>query len=408
MFVQDVKEPYPDDGLTVELTYQQYVEKKKELELSPNARRRALAEAKALDKFTDPAVKPKLDDKGTDAYLDGIMNRNKAGGSSARDTDAAERTPVPGGNLPSDPGTLHTRLRPRNFDDVIGQDVAVAALQRLLAKPGAPHLYTFTGPAGVGKTTLARILAQVLDATATEMDAATHSGVDETREITEWAQYSSLDGKRKFLILDECHALSKAAWQALLKITEEPPAHVYFALCTTDPSKLPDTIKTRGPVLALKPVPLAVLTDYAERVIAQEQLSIPDGSLRYITGHAEGSVRQLLVSLATCNGTENIAAVQAVLEQAVEDNAFLALAQLLCSNRRDFSRARKMLINLREAYAAEATRIQLIEYVTAVFYKSDGVRVDLIGLLDALSRPIPQQGGWAALTCALYYAITPP
>jgi DNA polymerase-3 subunit gamma/tau len=237
--------------------------------------------------------------------------------------------------------------------------------------------------------------------------------VDETREITEWAQYSSLDGKRKFLLLDECHALSKAAWQSLLKIMEEPPDHVYFALCTTDAQKVPPTIKTRGAIIALKPVPLATLADYAEAVIGQEKLVIPDGALRYITGRAEGSVRQLLVSLSLCNGAENVAAVQQVLEQTVEDDAFVALARMLVSDRRSFVRACKMLVALRESSNAEATRIQLISYITSVFFNEEGlakdkVREDLIGLMDQLSRPVPEHGGWAALACAIYYAIQNP
>jgi len=233
------------------------------------------------------------------------------------------------------------------------------------------------------------------------MDAATHSGVDETRAITEWAQYSSLDGFTKVLILDEVHALSKSAWQALLKIMEEPPAHVFFILCTTDADKVPTTIKTRAHSFGLKPVPASELTSYAESLVEAEGLRLPEQSLRFAVSHAMGSVRQLLVDLSLIDGCASLEEAKKLLDEAEETDQLVGLARMLCSNRPSFTRAFNFLKKLREEQEPEAVRISLIEYITAAFFGGETPNISLLDLMANLSRPVPQRGGWAELTVAL-------
>ena len=267
----------------------------------------------------------------------------------------------------------------------------------------------FTGPSGCGKTTIARIIAKELGCRSPlELDAATYSGVDDMRSLREYALYQSLDRTPKVVIVDEVQAISKAAWQAALKIMEEPPEHAYFILCTTDSDKVPTTIKTRATAFSLKSVATEILVEYGTEVITEEKVQLPEGGLRYIVTHAQGSVRQLLVGLSLCEGAPDIAAVQRLLEQASSDDQLLVLSRMLVSGRRSFDRARKALALLREkGYEAEAVRIGIIEYVSAVFYNSEETRKDLMSLLDLLYQPLPQRGGWAGLAVMIYRAIEP-
>lgn len=144
--------------------------------------------------------------------------------------------------------SLAVKYRPHGWDSVVEQDSTKIILQQQLETGEVQHAYLFVGSAGCGKTTCARIFANEInhhEGAPIELDAASNSGVDDVRDIIKQAKLKSLDSEYKVFIVDECHALSNTAWQAFLKLLEEPPAKSIFIFCTTDPQKIPKTILSR-------------------------------------------------------------------------------------------------------------------------------------------------------------------
>lgn len=144
--------------------------------------------------------------------------------------------------------SLAVKYRPKTFNDVTEQGATKAILREQLETDTVKHSYLFCGGAGTGKTTCARIFANEInkgEGNPIEMDAASNNSVDDVREIIQQAKTKSLDSKYKVFLIDECHSLSNTAWQAMLKLIEEPPAKSIFIFCTTDPNRIPKTILSR-------------------------------------------------------------------------------------------------------------------------------------------------------------------
>lgn len=191
--------------------------------------------------------------------------------------------------------TLPLKYRPSALNEVIGQAHVVAALQPMLATNRIPQALLMTGPSGVGKTTIARIVAARVDGHLVQIDAASYSGVESMRQIVGYTRYSMM-GSRATLI-EECHALSIAAWQALLLPLEEPPRWAYWILCTTEPHKVPAPVRTRCHTFHLRSVTRPVLLAHLASVVKRERLTVEDGVLEACAEAANGSVRQALVNL---------------------------------------------------------------------------------------------------------------
>lgn len=214
---------------------------------------------------------------------------------------------------------LSRKYRPQSLDEIVGQSIIVKSLKSCLNNNKVPHAFLLYGIRGVGKTTIARIIAKCLSCKESsqisnpcgtcqsciafnnnshldimEIDAASRTGVDDIREIIDACQYSPVLGKYKIFIIDEVHMLSKSAFNALLKTLEEPPAHVTFIFATTEINKIPETILSRCISLQLKPLQNDVLSNYLIEIANKEGCKLSIESANVISEAAEGSIRDAL------------------------------------------------------------------------------------------------------------------
>lgn len=194
---------------------------------------------------------------------------------------------------PSEP--LITKYRPQAFDEVLGHQEVIDNLLRTLDSNSSVHSYLLYGPSGVGKTTLARIIAKHFKAEVIEIDAATYNGVDAMRALCETGRHMSLRGAGiRMFVMNEVQRLSRGAWDALLTILEEPPPHLYFALTTTEFDKIPPAVLTRCYQIKLDSIAQREIEDLLEQVIKDEGWEVKDDVFQAIVTAANGSPRQAL------------------------------------------------------------------------------------------------------------------
>lgn len=196
---------------------------------------------------------------------------------------------------------LYRKYRSRSLDEVLGQDHVTNILRRALEQGKIAHAYLLTGPRGVGKTSVARILAHEInqlpyDEEAShldiiEIDAASNNGVDDIRALREKAQVAPVSAPKKIYIIDEVHMLSKPAFNALLKTLEEPPAHVVFILATTDADKLPATILSRVQQFFFRPIPTGIMARQLMAIAEKEGFTIEADAARLIAERSRGGFR---------------------------------------------------------------------------------------------------------------------
>lgn len=291
---------------------------------------------------------------------------------------------------------FYRKYRSRRLDDVIGQEHITQTLQRALKQNNISHAYLFTGPRGVGKTSVARILAHEVNGLTyndqqnhidiIEIDAASNRRIDEIRELRERVHTAPAIAKYKVYIIDEVHMLTKEAFNALLKTLEEPPSHVIFILATTEAHKLPETIISRTQRFTFHPISEEDATKHLRYIAKQEKIQTTDEALRLIALHGSGSFRDSISLLDQVRGLDKIteedvrqmlgiapeAAINQLL-QAVADNSPKAVVEQLEALRTQgytaANIAKQLSIKLRHSLTEES---------------SEAIRTRLLALLKGL------------------------
>ncbi|HEX2649881.1 MAG TPA: DNA polymerase III subunit gamma/tau [Burkholderiales bacterium] len=325
---------------------------------------------------------------------------------------------------------LARKWRPRNFASLVGQEHVVKALRHALEQQRLHHAYLFTGTRGVGKTTLARILAKCVNCETgitpepcgkcaacveidggrfvdlIEIDAATNTGIDEMRALQDNAAYVPVRGRFKVFVIDEVHMLSKAAFNSMLKTLEEPPAHLKFILATTDPQKIPVTVLSRCLQFNLKQMPAPAIVAYLEKILPQEKIAFEREALILVARAAAGSMRDALSLLdqAIAHGAGKLeaAGVREMLGSVDETYLLRALEALAKNDGPALAaiaaemQARSLSFDLAlQELASLLLRITLAQTVPAALEEDLPERARVIALAGALDAEAVQ----------LYYQI---
>jgi DNA polymerase-3 subunit gamma/tau len=251
---------------------------------------------------------------------------------------------------------LYRKYRPQSFEEVVGQEAVVRTLSNAIGTDAVRQAYLFAGPRGTGKTSMARILAKCLNCaqgpTTTpdgtchpcraiaagtsldviEMDAASQRGIDDIREIRDRVVLQPIEGRYKVYILDEAHQLTDAAWNALLKLIEEPPPHLVFVFCTTDLSKVLPTVRSRCQTFVFQRPRLQDLVKVLRQIADAEGVDAPDQALALVARSGRGAYRDAVSTLdQLASATGNKVTVQSVLELlgTVEEEALFRICDLV-------------------------------------------------------------------------------
>lgn len=231
---------------------------------------------------------------------------------------------------------LYRKYRSKSLADIVGQRHITDILARSLSEGRIAHAYLLTGPRGVGKTSVARILAHEInrlpyseDSThldIIEIDAASNNSVDDIRDLRDKVQLVPVSASKKVYIIDEVHMLSKAAFNALLKTLEEPPEHVVFILATTDADKLPATIVSRTQRFSFRTIPPSDLVRHLRFIAEQEKLTVSDEALELIAAHGDGSFRD---SISLLDQLRSVGGKAGITRELVEASLGLPPADLI-------------------------------------------------------------------------------
>lgn len=321
---------------------------------------------------------------------------------------------------------LYRKYRSKNLGEIVGQEHVTDILARSLKAGRIAHAYLLTGPKGVGKTSIARILAHEINQLPytddsnhldiIEIDAASNNGVEDVRDLREKVQIAPVSAKYKVYIIDEVHMLSKAAFNALLKTLEEPPAHVVFILATTDVDKLPATIISRTQRFSFRAISRDKAVTHLRYIADTEKITINDAALDLIAQHGDGSFRDSISLLdqlrgladadtgitpeliETALGLAPTARLEAIVS-AYEQKDLAAIVTLCDSLEHDGIQptvlARQLISYLRDSVVSKPHLIELLEQLLDVA-KSSQPSIKLLTILGNHAAPKPKNAALSA------------
>lgn len=300
---------------------------------------------------------------------------------------------------------LYRKYRSKKLDEIIGQKHVTDILKRAIETDSLSHAYLLTGPRGVGKTSVARILAYEInkleyDESATnldiiEIDAASNNGVEDVRDLREKVQIAPVSASKKIYIIDEVHMLSKAAFNALLKTLEEPPAHVIFILATTNVEKLPATIISRTQRFSFRPITAEDAVKHLAYIAKQENIKINNEALRLIASRSDGSFRDsisLLDQLSSLVDTDSSEITAELIEESLGLAPQKTIKQILEAV--ENHNINEIISNLKNAFDEGASVAVLVEQITEMIRDEIVEKPYLLSLLDSIldvpKSPQPQ------------------
>jgi len=300
--------------------------------------------------------------------------------------------------------SLYHKYRPFTLEEVKGNRKIVSSLKGLLENPDtSSHVFMFHGTTGCGKTTLGRIVGKTLgvsDKDFTEIDSADFRGIDTIREIRKNAQYLPVNSPYRVFLLDEMHQLSKDAQNALLKILEDTPPHVYFILCTTDPQKVLPTVKNRCTQLQVNPLEEIDMKRLLKNVLRKEKEALDKEVLQVIIKEAGGIPRNALQILEQVLSTEEDKRLETAKQVQKETSESIELCRALLANS-NWKQVSKILSGLRQQ-DAEGIRRHVLGYATSVLLKSDNTKAGLV--LEEFLEPT-YNSGFSQIVFASYSVV---
>lgn len=266
---------------------------------------------------------------------------------------------------------LYKKHRPAKLSEVVGQSKAIATLKDMAKRNAIPHAMLFHGPSGTGKTTLARILRDRLGVGSrdySEQNSADFRGIDDIRKIARTVSLSPVSGKARLWVIDEAHGLTPQAQDAMLKLLEDPPAHAYFVLCTTDPTKIKRTVRTRCTDVVFEALPDAEIRKLVAAVCeAEDKAGLSDSVLGDLVDAAEGSARLALVLLHQVFGVDDEAEQAAIIRRASGKEAAFKIAQALHNGKTKWPAMAKVLKDVDlDKEDPEGIRYMVLSYATKV------------------------------------------